>query len=506
MTQHQETQNSTRFAILFALCLCLANLGYAFFFRYAVIRDDTTVPVSFKQLLLEKIQGPRILIDSGSSGLHAFDAKLVESLIGFPTVLLSDHAGASLHDKVERLWKYSKPGDIVILPLEWNYYHAPDLSENHLRSLVDMGRGYFYSLPFDEQLMRAFVTPLSVVADELLKSGDGKTDDYATELKRLQFFHDHHFLKAPNGGIVVSPDKKKLPRDSDCDGYIIPEFAKGPIGFTKEFEASIRSLARLQKKREVQIILTAPVVVGADCYERYGASLQPMVDQTVSLCAKLGIRCLMDFRRYALPVDYLLDTHFHVTAEGSEIATPMIVGDIVAKGWITPKTLIKGTSVEDQIPVIFRDEFFSVIRAKMPFWHGNPTRIVDGDDREQFYFGQDWYDEEDWGRWASVEDASIIFRPDPKFEYEGIYVNAQYFNGSQKTKVTLNGHLIAEQDFSEDHLIHLEKPLARYLDGDPMAVLSFGSSNRISPDKLGTGSDIRQLKFGLHSLELIRRE
>ena len=497
-----NSQNSWKFVASFGCCLLMLVSGYGLWFRYQVMRDPTVVPVSYKQMLLAQIPGPRLLIESGSNGLHAFDPALVESLTGYPTLILADHAGASLHDKVERLWRYAVSGDIILLPLEWNYYHSPDLSQNHLRSMLDLGRGYFYSLSLWQRWKRAFETPLGVVVPELTKAAEARDTDYFEELQRLQFFHDHHFLKAPNGEAVIGEETRLLAKDSDCDAYILPEFSQGPISSTREFRRELRSLAKLQRARGVKVILTAPVVVGIDCYAHYGDALEPMVRETERLCNRLGLDHLLDFRRYALPATYLLDTHFHINREGSEVLTPLMIGDLVEAGSIKPKKLLPGQTVAAQIPAILKAQHLHLFSEKMPLWKGNPTALVDGDDRGQFYFGEDWYEEENWGRWARGKVASILVRPDPHFQYTGIYVNATYFNGTQKTRVYLNDQLIAEQDFTENHLIKLEKPLAEYLGANPLAIFRFESTDLMIPRTLDGSNDDRALKFGLHSLEM----
>ncbi len=503
MKSGKHKNQSFRFVAAFVLCLVTALVGYGLIFRFKVVRDPTIIPVSYKQLLLEEIPGARILIESGSNGLHAFDPQLVESLTGYPTLIMADHAGASLHDKVERLWKYAHEGDIVILPLEWNYYHAPDLSENHLKSLLNRGRGYYYSLPLWQQLCRAFETPLAVVTRELLLPIEERHGDYFEELQRLQFYHDHNLQKAPNGEVVIAPETESLPKDSDCDGYIIPEFANGPIQYTDAFRHSLEKLAALERERGVKVILTAPIVVGADCYGKYGDFLVPMVSQAEALCKRLGISCLLDYHRYAMPVEYLLDTHFHVTEEGSEVVTPLVIGDLVEAGWIEPQSLNPDNRVASHMGRILNQERLKLMSHKMPMWRGNPTAVVDGDDRGYFYFGEDWYEEETWGRWSKTEAASIIVRLNPDYRYSGLFINANYFAGSQQTRVFINDQLVAEQDFTKQHLIEFEKPLIEILNGEQLAQIRFESMDSISPRALDGSSDIRALKFGLHSLELI---
>ena len=497
-----KSLQSIRFLIALFVAMVGVFGGYGFWFQHRIVHKNTIIPLSYKQLLIEEIKGPRIVFDSGSSAYHAIDPQLVESVLGYPCILLSDHAGASLQDKIRRLERYSQPGDIVIFPLEWNYYHAPDLNENHLRSLFDQGRGYYFSMSEFEQWYRAFQTPLKLVTAELIGETEDISTSYRDELLRLDTFEQHFFRNVPNG--EAGPDKGivRLNKDSFCDGYIIPEFAWGPIPFHTDFEKSIHMMGSLAKRKQLTIILIPPIVCGADCYEHYGLSLEHMIRATERICDTVGIYHILDFRRYDMEVKYLLDTHFHITEDGRDDITAKIINDLTENGLVSPNSNPEPKVIE-QLPSIFENRKMELMRAKMPLWNGDPTPLIDGVEALTFEFDANWYDLEPWGRWASAESATIYFRPDPKRVYKGLYLNALYFNGSQVTRIYINDVLVGVSDFSENHQIWFEHDLKFYQQGDPLVKVRFESSDLVSPKILGTGEDSRVIKFGLNSMQLL---
>jgi hypothetical protein len=64
----------------------------------------------------------KIVIESGSSSLHAFDAAMVEEYFNRPTITLGDNAGYPIQHKLYNIEPHLNAGDSLVLPLEWGYY------------------------------------------------------------------------------------------------------------------------------------------------------------------------------------------------------------------------------------------------------------------------------------------------------------------------------------------------------------------------------------------------
>ncbi|MCG8525518.1 MAG: hypothetical protein MI748_03990 [Opitutales bacterium] len=493
MAKHQ------RFVVTFFVVWLCAVVAYMLFFQKGVVRDKPVVPTSYKHMLLEEVPSPRILVESGSNALHSINGELMESLLGYPVVILADHAGASLSDKVERLKKYARAGDYVVLPLEWGFYLDPDLKELHLKISLEEVNFYYHSLPLWRQLFRALETPFPIVWSRIMGRNLFKADDYQTEMARVDFFVDHYLQFVPYGGASLMDTPKEDARGKICDHYILWQFNEGQPALNVSFRRTMKSLSKLQKKG-VNLIVIPPVVVGYDCYEEYGVFFDPIFYEAQEVLDELGISYLSDYQDFVMHGDYYLNTHFHVDIEGRDLVTPIIADHLVQAGWIKPKTLTQGT------PEIAR-ELISEIRErllseKLSPWRGNPTEIIHGEKRSVFAFGDDWYSDEDWGRWAKSESATIIFRPEAGSKFRNIYINAVYLGASEKTKVFINDELIAEQDFAQNHLLSLPEEV-QYLAGeDGLIRLTFESSQLLNPETVNGNSDTRRLKFGLHSLEL----
>lgn len=107
-----------------ALFVLLA-LSYAVAVDQLIIPDDE-IPFPYRQFLLEAT-GPiagKVVIDSGSNGIHSFDTKILSEYFKAPVIIVSDSAGNPVKYKIYNLERHLNPGDILILPLEWSSYNS----------------------------------------------------------------------------------------------------------------------------------------------------------------------------------------------------------------------------------------------------------------------------------------------------------------------------------------------------------------------------------------------
>jgi hypothetical protein len=72
--------------------------------------------------IAEKITEPKIIISSGSNSLFGIDSNYIQKELGMPIVNMASHAGIPLDQLIDITESVSKPGDIIVMPLEWRYY------------------------------------------------------------------------------------------------------------------------------------------------------------------------------------------------------------------------------------------------------------------------------------------------------------------------------------------------------------------------------------------------
>jgi len=90
--------------------------------------DDDTIQVYKRDMLAWKLarleapdRPPHLIVISGSNALYSIDSPTLEAALGRPVTNLAQHWGLGLY-AAERLTEHLRPGDVVLAPLEYEYY------------------------------------------------------------------------------------------------------------------------------------------------------------------------------------------------------------------------------------------------------------------------------------------------------------------------------------------------------------------------------------------------
>ena len=99
--------------------------------------------------------------------------RVILSSRGYPAlsaILIADNAGYPLEDKITRLETFTRPGDIVVLPLEWSHYHREKMTDNYVETLFTENRDYFRTMPTIKRIKRALSLPPEKVISAIFKN------------------------------------------------------------------------------------------------------------------------------------------------------------------------------------------------------------------------------------------------------------------------------------------------------------------------------------------------
>jgi len=150
-----------RYLTAFACSFLLALIGYI---SLIPVLGPTPVTAEYwvqellviKRDIVNKYANERkIIIASGSSTLFSIDAKLLSEQLGLPVINFGLMGGMPLERILEETDAASSRNDIVVLPLEPDYYCREEIAgfeEWVLRNALAWDRAYWSKLSFYEQL------------------------------------------------------------------------------------------------------------------------------------------------------------------------------------------------------------------------------------------------------------------------------------------------------------------------------------------------------------------
>lgn len=142
-----------KYLIYSAAFLSLQCIGY-----YAIFCFQLGAPIEaeywlwdlriLKEDIAQRTPSPKLAVVSGSNGLFGIDSAELQKYVKMPVVNMAMHAGLPLDWMLEFAATGVKEGDVLILPLEWDYYLADYTrpSQWMTRQVVAWEKRYFETL------------------------------------------------------------------------------------------------------------------------------------------------------------------------------------------------------------------------------------------------------------------------------------------------------------------------------------------------------------------------
>ncbi|UFN47953.1 hypothetical protein LPC08_18330 [Roseomonas sp. OT10] len=389
---------------------------------FAALVPHPYVP-NLREALLLHAPGPRLILESGSSALHGLDATALGHGLNRTGISIADNGGYNGEHKAWRLLAWARPGDAVVLPLEWIYYDRPDaLYESYLRAATTLLPHYFLSLPWAERLRVIAALPLSEGVAILWRNAGAtlrgaKRDDTSRLLEMHRWLAEEH----RDGGATDLPPAELRPEAQalSCDGYLFPDgmLERGPD--PARLATLLRLLDRLHD-RGVSVVLVPPVVAGEDCYAD-PAALESYLARLRGVLAGAGLFYLGDPRDFRFGPESLRDTYYHVDHAARATATARLLTLLRQAGLSGPE----GVPPPGLAATVVALERAHPARSAWPGEALPAGAEVPGGSTMQIEAVAGWWPPEDGARWTRGGTAVLRLRLPPKHPSLALHLQAQ---------------------------------------------------------------------------------
>jgi len=129
----------------------------------------------YKDYRAENIKQKKIIIAGGSNALVGINSKTIEKITPYPVVNLATHAGLDLNFYYYKIKQHIRDGDIVVLPLEFNYYSRTDkISDWFSNNMMAWGGNYLKQLDSIDLIKFFIAAAPADVYDGIKKKLKGK--------------------------------------------------------------------------------------------------------------------------------------------------------------------------------------------------------------------------------------------------------------------------------------------------------------------------------------------
>lgn len=258
----------------------------------------------------------KILIVSGSNSLFGLSAEIISKEIGLPTVNFAVHAGLGIQYILDEPKNYLKPGDIVLLPLEYNLYiSGNDIQDLYLRHVLSNDTVYFSNLNELEKINHIVKLPLTDIFMSIY-TGSSK-DEIVNSLKQKSYGKNCYtgFTLNEYGdetcNIGVKPSAKFF------DQFAIPahyEIDKGN---------AIESFINWCNVHNIQVIGLYPVMERRE--EFYSGKYRRFFDAVKEYYRNQKTAILGSPYEAMLPNRLMFNSNYHPSDEGRKYRTEQVI-------------------------------------------------------------------------------------------------------------------------------------------------------------------------------------
>jgi hypothetical protein len=274
-----------------------------------------------KKLITEQTPEPHLLIVGGSATLFGISAKQIEEATGCHTVNLGTHAALGTAAILHVAEQDAKPGDTVLLALEYELYINGKVKQPWAHSLivdylVARDPAFLRTLSLSERWTVFMLTPVGRLIDGIKHRfrAEPPYEDAglgAYSVRNLDPWGDltHH-----------TRDLSQANREGVLRLNMV--LIRGLPANAEGFE-TIAAFRKWAETNHVRVLATFPNMCD---HEEYREPASKKSIQTIKeFYASLNVPIVGDYTNALLPADSFFDTMYHLTDDGTRVRTQTLI-------------------------------------------------------------------------------------------------------------------------------------------------------------------------------------
>lgn len=304
------------------LCLGLAVFMAILFFQVGIPTGGSAwafAMINKKKAIADSIQGPRLLVVAGSGALYGINAQLIEQQTGRRTVNMGSHAGLGVEYILHVIRGVARPGDTILLALEYEMYSGPFGPEVHDDFIISRDPAYFHQMSWLDKIDMATRLPYKRFQSvyKLWRVGEYEygnadhVDDFGDEINNMASSRNP---SAHNMQISAKPLVDGIPSD-DTHGFDV-----------------LRSFLRWCQDNHITVLATFPNTMRRPAYDKPAG--RHAIEVITHFYANQGVPVIGTAPEAMLPADEFFDTIYHLTHEAALRRTSRLIPEL--KPWLVP--------------------------------------------------------------------------------------------------------------------------------------------------------------------------
>ena len=293
-----------------------------------------------KLFLASQGSAQRVLILGGSNALFGIDSGLLEKEIGMRTVNLAIHGGLSLPYMFDYIKPVLRPHDVVVMPLEIEYYARAYRYDWFRSNIMAWDPAYFWKLEPLERARFILAVPTKRVLNGVI------AQMYAAQLRRqrgrlvreaavitrdaIEIWQTKSYVGKPMSYTLSNLDEHGDMQNNRGTRYTGPSGSSlsSTFAYASDLWAQLEKFAAYCRGRNIRLFVAWPALMTDPGLSDANPPVPRNVAYIRSQLAKARIDILGRPQDYYLDRVYFFDTQYHLNEEGRAILTSQLVRDL----------------------------------------------------------------------------------------------------------------------------------------------------------------------------------
>lgn len=279
----------------------------------------------YKDFRAESIKQKKIIIIGGSNSLLGINSEIIEQKIGYPVVNLSTHAGLDINFLYYKIKQHLNEGDIVILPLEFEYYSGNnEISDWFSINMMAWGKDYLKQLHIIDLVDFFVITEPLDVLDGVKKQLKNHSVNKKL-LNKEQVLTDLSALWKSEGVKWREYSYKSLNTFGDINVNEAVSYTDNNAYLNKEIKLSshflkvFKKIEKLIEQHHANLYLTYPVTIKNDLFNLSNKEAQERITLFEESLAEHKINMQCNAALFNLDRAFFFDTKYHTNQYGAMI-------------------------------------------------------------------------------------------------------------------------------------------------------------------------------------------
>ncbi len=282
----------------------------------------------YKKYIAERILQKKVIVAGGSNVLFGIDSETLSETVGFPVLNLATHGAHDIRFYEYQIEKHTKEGDIVVLPLEFEFYERTTKFSNwQANNYLSWGKDFFIWMPIvskfqfihalDPKMVFTGLSSKLFGGDDSILVDESTIVDRITELNNTEGekWRDYSYESLTIYGDMNVGERVMNSRFQN-ENTLHYKIIESP---TADFISSVLRIKRTIEDKNATFVLTWPATIKNAAFNFENRLINKKILSLKDSLTSNGINMSCHPASFNFKFSYFFDSVYHLNNMGSQV-------------------------------------------------------------------------------------------------------------------------------------------------------------------------------------------